>query len=486
MVNVNGTQRKRRVRGADTPPPFSTKKPCHKSLILNENTLIGDGGSKTFYGSKSCNKVVGKFKCGDVENSEISREISNNNIIAKIANYQNFFEVPTNNCHPDKCEFCENVRFYSNKGTTLDKYIKSLDLKVESSTNDINRLKSKLDNIHKGIKLLHETGYTHNDIKPENVIVIGETAKIIDFGNLRIINHTIEYHVGTVFYLWNSSNKMPVLKTTQDASTYFNGDLKERHKTLLENEKLAANDMFAFIKIYYEMFNNVQYNKPDFFYECKTFLLNNIQDSKDFGYDLQLLKTIFENYSKQANIIIKTDPINLDENLIYNMINKKLDPNRNAANKLKKSTQEVKNYNEFISKKLVKVMEFYYSDDDSKEIMILMRYIKTTGYKNVFKIDKDKYTVDCDNFKIKINEIDSYEELEKNHKINVLLNKSILPSDRESLKHKNPKIDKIDELRKELNQQAVKKEQEDTKREIRNRADQIAYDLTKNDALLKP
>lgn len=59
--------------------------------------------------------------------------------------------------------------------------VRCLDVDVELGPSSIT-MKSIADDIVEGVKYLHSVGILHNDIKPENVIIVDGKAKLIDFG----------------------------------------------------------------------------------------------------------------------------------------------------------------------------------------------------------------------------------------------------------------------------------------------------------------
>lgn len=51
------------------------------------------------------------------------------------------------------------------------------------------------------IKCLHENGFVHFDLKPENIVLHGNQIKLIDAGSLTYVNNNIAYVRGTKFYM---------------------------------------------------------------------------------------------------------------------------------------------------------------------------------------------------------------------------------------------------------------------------------------------
>lgn len=50
------------------------------------------------------------------------------------------------------------------------------------------------------VKIIHQIGLKHNDIKPQNLIICNRSVKLIDFGLSTIKKQTIKYK-GTVGYI---------------------------------------------------------------------------------------------------------------------------------------------------------------------------------------------------------------------------------------------------------------------------------------------
>lgn len=80
--------------------------------------------------------------------------------------------------------------------TSLDEYLKYL---KKTSNINLEKIIKLFLQICYGVKYLHEHKIIHRDIKPQNILIINDSAKLCDFGIARVVNtmNTID-HTGSI------------------------------------------------------------------------------------------------------------------------------------------------------------------------------------------------------------------------------------------------------------------------------------------------
>ena len=58
-----------------------------------------------------------------------------------------------------------------------------------------------LSGIFEGIKLIHEAGFTHRDIKPDNILFVNGVPKLADIGLLSSLANTVTLLAGTLEFI---------------------------------------------------------------------------------------------------------------------------------------------------------------------------------------------------------------------------------------------------------------------------------------------
>jgi hypothetical protein len=86
-------------------------------------------------------------------------------------------------------------------------------------------------NIAKAVKYLHTLKLAHLDIKPENIIICGDVAKLADFGTSRFWKEKVDNSVGTPAYM---ANELTTITTPEVIKNIFACDIWSLGVTLYD------------------------------------------------------------------------------------------------------------------------------------------------------------------------------------------------------------------------------------------------------------
>ena len=158
-----------------------------------------------------------------------------NKIFNNNKKYENISQITINNktINKSKAETISNISKYvdekikSNSITTIEYYYAIMENCGTDLSKYFSELKNnnlqKLLNIFKecceAVKIIHDLGYLHLDIKPQNFLISNkEQIKIIDFGESQKVGYKTKYYIGTPYYIANDWMKNylsePKIETT--------------------------------------------------------------------------------------------------------------------------------------------------------------------------------------------------------------------------------------------------------------------------------
>lgn len=158
----------------------------------------------TIFGKYSFGKKIGEGKFGKVFCAKKGFDEYAVKVIKKSQNEDpkkeyDFLNEMSGKVAPNVVEFVEDQNQYFIvmelcNGVSLDKKISKYGLKNYSQSVAL------IQNIAKGIQSIHKRGIIHNDIKPENIIVIGGNIRVVDFGLAEHISEEDRHYNGTPYY----------------------------------------------------------------------------------------------------------------------------------------------------------------------------------------------------------------------------------------------------------------------------------------------
>jgi serine/threonine protein kinase len=239
-------------------------KPCFPNqnpYELYENRIVGMGSYGTIFLGYDCynNRYVGikRILLNNKKKSDESKFYREIESLKNIGCHKNIL------CYYD--HYIEDMDEYYKYGYIITEYLngKSLDDYLNSNKNGINYniIIYIFKQLINGVEHIHEKGYAHRDLKPQNIIIDNQfNIKIIDFGlackicDLKFKNGTSDYMPPESFEDYKKFNKY------------------DNHKKL----KIAkSHDIWSLSVILYQILNN-----PKFPYESYSSERNTIFKSE--------------------------------------------------------------------------------------------------------------------------------------------------------------------------------------------------------------
>ena len=177
-------------------------------------------------GKKMALKIIPKKKLGDAWERELKGVIHYRKITENAPSLLQIYHV----------EEDEDNFFYTMEGAdsfSEDAYkADTLAARLENGPIPPTDLFRILSGIFQGIKIIHQAGFAHRDIKPDNILFVKGVPKLADIGLISSLSATMSLLAGTLEFI-------PPEERTSESSEYTNSHDRKR------------NDLYAFGKVIY-------------------------------------------------------------------------------------------------------------------------------------------------------------------------------------------------------------------------------------------
>ena len=179
-------------------------------------------------GKKMALKVVPKSALGEAWERELRGVINYRKITENHPELLQLFQV-----QEDSDSFFYTMEAADSAGGSDSSYIPdTLALRLQSGPLDASELLSVLSGIFSVIKAIHSAGFTHRDIKPDNILFVKGVPKLADIGLVSSLSATVTQLAGTLEF---------IPPEERSADSLDSSDRRARQR----------NDLYAFGKVVY-------------------------------------------------------------------------------------------------------------------------------------------------------------------------------------------------------------------------------------------
>lgn len=187
-------------------------------------------------GRKMAVKIVSKMRLGDSWERELKGVINYRKITENAPGLLQIFHVEDD----DECFFytMEPADSVSNTEYIPD----TLARRLQSGPLPQGELSGILSGVFNGIKLIHDAGFAHRDIKPDNILFVKGVPKLADIGLISALSNSMTQLVGTLDFIPPEERGVDSMESSDRISR-------------------QRNDLYAFGKVVYCSVTEMWWNK---------------------------------------------------------------------------------------------------------------------------------------------------------------------------------------------------------------------------------